>query len=76
MKKWSIKNEHLGMLDQKDDWAIDPAVLGNPGRSWRLDQWVREERVQMLKNDTGIETPLIYCRDRNTLPSTLRLSGP
>jgi hypothetical protein len=76
MKKWSIRNEHLGMLDPKDDWAIDPAVLGNPVRGWILDQRVREERIQMLKNEVGIETPLIFCRERNVLPSLLRQRWP
>lgn len=63
MRKWGIAEEHLFMLNNANRWAIDPAVLADAGNGWTLDQKERRQRIAMLKKQTGIETPLLFCRD-------------
>ena len=62
MKKWGIREEHCFMLNKADRWAIDPAVLTDAGNGWTLDEETRRQRIALLKEETGIETPLIFCR--------------
>ena len=62
MRKWSIREEHFFMLNKGNKWAIDPAILPDAGNEWTLDVETRRERMALLKEATGIETPLLFSR--------------
>ena len=61
MAKWGLRKEHLYMLHKHDQWAIDPTVMRNAGNGWRLDVGERMRRINLLRSETGIETPLVFC---------------
>lgn len=65
MQKWGIRDEHLFMLNKANRWAIDPGVLADAGNAWSLDLEVRRQRIESLRAEVGIETPLRFCRDDN-----------
>ena len=50
------------MLNKGNKWAIDPAILPDAGNEWTLDVETRRERMALLKEATGIETPLLFSR--------------
>ncbi|MEO6787838.1 MAG: galactosyltransferase-related protein, partial [Chthoniobacteraceae bacterium] len=65
MRKWGIRPEHLGMLNKNNKWAIDTAVMRDAGNAWSLDLELRRQRIESLKAEVGIESPLCFCRTDN-----------
>ena len=66
MQQWGIREEQFFMLNKGNKWAIDPAVLTDGGKGWTLDMETRRQRIAQLKEATGIETPLVFCRSSGT----------
>jgi len=65
MHKWAIREEHLGMLNKDNKWAIDPAVIRDAGNEWSLDLELRRQRIESLRDEVSIDAPLCFCRMNN-----------
>ena len=61
--KWGIREEQHFMLHKDNRWAIDTTTLRDAGNDWMLDLEVRRQRIALLKEQTGVETPLLCCKD-------------
>lgn len=64
--KWSLDEKAFFSRNKNNKWAIESALLGNPGQAWQLDREIREERRSLLLKATGIDTPLVFCKEDNS----------
>jgi hypothetical protein len=67
IKKWGLRQEDLFAKNKSNKWAMDPAILPDIGQAWALDIQTRRDRIESLTADTGIEAPLVFCKQKNTV---------